>query len=78
MLFVTLLVVVVLVTVNAFSPLKVSTRLRTALNADIVDTAVAAGTFKTLAAALTAADLVTALKGKGPFTVSILSNHIEK
>jgi len=37
--------------------------------ADIVDTAVAAGTFKTLAAALTAADLVTTLKGTGPFTV---------
>jgi transforming growth factor-beta-induced protein len=36
---------------------------------DIVDTAVAAGTFKTLAAALTAADLVTTLKGPGPFTV---------
>ena len=36
---------------------------------DIVDTAVAAGTFKTLAAALTAADLVGALKGDGPFTV---------
>jgi len=37
--------------------------------ADIVDTAVAAGSFKTLAAALTAAGLVTTLKGAGPFTV---------
>ncbi|GMV25957.1 MAG: hypothetical protein AMXMBFR58_19880 [Phycisphaerae bacterium] len=36
---------------------------------DIVDTAVAAGSFKTLAAALKAAGLVDALKGKGPFTV---------
>ncbi|XVJ58614.1 MAG: fasciclin domain-containing protein [Tepidisphaera sp.] len=36
---------------------------------DIVETAVAAGSFKTLAAALKAADLVDALKGKGPFTV---------
>jgi uncharacterized surface protein with fasciclin (FAS1) repeats len=36
---------------------------------DIVDTAVAAGTFNTLAAALEAADLVVVLKGKGPFTV---------
>ncbi len=36
---------------------------------DIVDTAVGAGNFKTLAAALKAADLVDALKGKGPFTV---------
>lgn len=36
---------------------------------DIVDTAVAAGSFKTLAAALKAADLVDTLKSKGPFTV---------
>ena len=36
---------------------------------DIVDTAVSAGSFKTLATALQAADLVEALKGKGPFTV---------
>lgn len=36
---------------------------------DIVDTAVAAGSFKTLAKALEAADLVTTLKGSGPFTV---------
>jgi len=36
---------------------------------DIVDTAVAAGSFKTLAAALTAANLVSTLKGPGPFTV---------
>ena len=37
--------------------------------ADIVDTAVAAGEFNTLAAALTAAGLVDVLKGDGPFTV---------
>jgi uncharacterized surface protein with fasciclin (FAS1) repeats len=36
---------------------------------DIVDTAVAAGNFKTLATALTAAGLVDTLKGPGPFTV---------
>ena len=36
---------------------------------DIVDTAVSAGQFKTLAAALTAAGLVDTLKGPGPFTV---------
>jgi len=36
---------------------------------DIVDTAVSAGSFKTLAAALQAAGLVETLKGKGPFTV---------
>jgi transforming growth factor-beta-induced protein len=40
-----------------------------ALAADIVDTAVANGKFKTLAAALGAADLVNTLKGPGPFTV---------
>jgi uncharacterized surface protein with fasciclin (FAS1) repeats len=38
-------------------------------NKDIVDTAVAAGNFKTLAVALKAADLVNTLKGKGPYTV---------
>ena len=37
--------------------------------ADIVDTAVTAGSFKTLAKALTEAGLVDTLKGKGPFTV---------
>lgn len=37
--------------------------------ADIVDTAVAAGSFKTLVAAVQAAGLVETLKGKGPFTV---------
>jgi uncharacterized surface protein with fasciclin (FAS1) repeats len=36
---------------------------------DIVDTAVAAGSFNTLAAALKAAGLVETLKGTGPFTV---------
>ena len=36
---------------------------------DIVDTAVDAGTFQTLVAAVTAAGLVDTLKGDGPFTV---------
>lgn len=40
-----------------------------AADQDIVDTAVAAGQFKTLAAALGAAGLVGTLKGTGPFTV---------
>lgn len=40
-----------------------------AANKDIVDTAVAAGSFKTLVAAIQAADLVDTLKGPGPFTV---------
>lgn len=36
---------------------------------DIVDTAVSAGSFETLVAAVTAAGLVDTLKGEGPFTV---------
>jgi uncharacterized surface protein with fasciclin (FAS1) repeats len=40
-----------------------------AADRDIIDTAVGAGTFKTLAAAITAAGLVDTLKGPGPFTV---------
>jgi uncharacterized surface protein with fasciclin (FAS1) repeats len=36
---------------------------------DIIDTAVAAGSFKNLAAALGAAGLIDTLKGTGPFTV---------
>ena len=40
-----------------------------AADKDIVDTAVAAGNFTTLVAALTAAGLVDTLKGPGPFTV---------
>ncbi len=40
-----------------------------AAKADIVDTAVAAGSFKTLVAAVKAAGLVETLKGAGPFTV---------
>jgi uncharacterized surface protein with fasciclin (FAS1) repeats len=41
----------------------------TAQSKDIVDTAVSAGSFTTLARALAAADLVGTLKGPGPFTV---------
>ena len=41
----------------------------TAQAKDIVDTAVAAGDFKTLVAAVQAAGLVDTLKGSGPFTV---------
>ncbi|MBB3191476.1 fasciclin domain-containing protein [Halomonas cerina] len=39
------------------------------MKADIVDTAVEAGQFETLVAAVQAADLVETLKGEGPFTV---------
>ena len=42
---------------------------QTRLGTDIVDTAVNDGSFKTLVTALTAANLVTTLKGPGPFTV---------
>ena len=45
-------------------------------NSDIVDTAVAAGSFKTLAAALQAADLVETLKGKGPNGTKIRRNSL--
>ncbi len=41
----------------------------TAQGKDLVETAIAAGSFKTLAKALQAADLVDTLKGPGPFTV---------
>jgi len=44
-------------------------QLATSMKADIVDTAVQAGSFKTLVAAIKAAGLVDTLKGKGPFTV---------
>jgi uncharacterized surface protein with fasciclin (FAS1) repeats len=43
--------------------------------ADIIDTAVAAGQFTTLAKALTAAGLIDALKGDGPFTVFAPTNE---
>jgi len=58
--------VVKLFTAGAFA-LMLSTSVTRA--ADIVDTAVAAGSFKTLVAAVKAADLVGTLKGPGPFTV---------
>jgi uncharacterized surface protein with fasciclin (FAS1) repeats len=44
-------------------------RLRARGSRNVVDTAVAAGQFKTLAAALNSAGLVKTLKGSGPFTV---------
>ena len=54
--------------VVAVSPLRASESCPLAVK-DIVDTAVAAGSFKTLAAALEAGGLIETLKGKGPFTV---------
>lgn len=55
-------------TVGLTAPASAQSRVATPTR-DIVDTAVANGSFKTLAAALGAADLVDTLKGKGPFTV---------
>jgi len=52
-----------------FSAISVSAQSMDKKPKDIVDTAVAAGQFNTLAAALKAAGLVDALKGKGKFTV---------
>jgi len=49
--------------------LSLSSSAFAATKKDIVDTAVAAGDFKTLATALQAAGLVDTLKGPGPFTV---------
>ena len=46
-----------------------TTSATTTSKSDIVATATAAGSFKTLAAALTAADLVNTLQSPGPFTV---------
>ena len=49
--------------------LVVSAATYASAKADIVDTAVAAGSFNTLVTAVKAADLVETLKGTGPFTV---------
>lgn len=58
----TFLATAIAVSALASTPLRAS-------EADIVDTAVAAGSFNTLVAAVKAADLVDTLKGDGPFTV---------
>jgi uncharacterized surface protein with fasciclin (FAS1) repeats len=55
---------------TAFADEKMDSHGDTAMaTKDIVDTAVAAGNFKTLTALLTSAGLVDTLKGAGPFTV---------
>ena len=64
-----LLSFVVLACVLAFSFQASAADTSKAKSVDIVDTAVAAGDFKTLAKALQAAGLVDTLKGPGPFTV---------
>ena len=51
------------------APLALAGPAKSGAKLDIVDTAVAAGNFKTLATALQAAGLIDTLKGEGPFTV---------
>ena len=60
--FATFAAVVLTVAASGTTTVRAETR-------DVVDTAIAAGSFKTLAKALDAAGLVTTLKGAGPFTV---------
>jgi uncharacterized surface protein with fasciclin (FAS1) repeats len=54
---------------KAHTKVRVQTVAFNADRKDIVDTAVGAGSFKTLVAAVQAAGLVETLKGQGPFTV---------
>ena len=58
-----------LVVAAALAVVVVPPAVQAASQKDIVDTAVAAGNFNTLVAALKAAGLVDTLKGPGPFTV---------
>jgi uncharacterized surface protein with fasciclin (FAS1) repeats len=60
---------VVVCLVAAMSLMAAPARAENAAGKDIVDTAVSAGSFKTLVAAVKAAGLVDTLKGSGPFTV---------
>ena len=57
------------VTYNEFAPAQPATITYASAQPDIVDTAVSAGSFNTLVAAVQAAGLVETLKGPGPFTV---------
>jgi len=61
-------VIVTAAAIALLVPVSLAPRVQ-AQSQDIVDTAVAAGSFKTLATALKAAGLIDTLKGKGPFTV---------
>ena len=63
------LALLLLGTVIGLSSVRSTVAADPAATKDIVDTAVAAGSFKTLAAALKAGELIDALKSKGPFTV---------
>jgi transforming growth factor-beta-induced protein len=58
-----------LIALSLFAATTLSVRTASANHPDIVETAVQAGSFNTLATALKAANLLDALRGKGPFTV---------
>jgi uncharacterized surface protein with fasciclin (FAS1) repeats len=61
--------VVSLVLLFTFVSISAMSSRAIASDKDIIETAVAAGSFKTLATALTEAGLIETLKGEGPFTV---------
>lgn len=61
--------VLALLAIVGTTPMAARTEVPKVKPMDIVETAVGAGQFKTLAAALEAAGLIEALKGTGPFTV---------
>ena len=61
---------------TAFAVTLSATLIQAAEKKDIVETAVEAGSFKTLAAALGAADLVGALQGEGPITVLAPTDYL--
>ena len=63
-----LLAMLVFTSVSVFAQMNTKMVMNSSKN-DIVQTAIKAGNFTTLATALTEAGLVDALKGKGPFTV---------
>ena len=58
-----------LITLTAAAAIAGTAAIAGSYKKDIVDTAVNAGTFETLVAAVSAADLVDTLKSEGPFTV---------
>ena len=68
----TFTILATMVSVSAFAPSfapAFRNAARTTSNANIVETAVGAGSFTTLVAAVTAAGLAPTLSGPGPFTV---------
>lgn len=65
-----LIALFIFTSVSVFAQLQMDTKMvNNAAKSDIVQTAISAGNFTTLATALTEAGLVDALSGKGPFTV---------